>query len=228
MRILKYGITLRRVTRNDIEYIRKRRNEIRDKMEYREYITPEMQEKWFEKINNYNHFYYLIEKENEKIGLISEIVVDREKSILESGLFLFDKKYHNTIYPVLASLILLEVSYYIVGRSNDSYIKILKDNYSAIEYNKALGYELCEGQENVENQLYVLKKRNFEKKAGKLRNAALKATGKDNNTYVIFEDIDFEESHIGQKMEELVKERLDLRPQLSESSNIRSIYWFRV
>lgn len=228
MRIQKYGITLRRVTGNDIEYIRKRRNVIRDKMEYKEYITPEMQEKWFKKINNYNHFYYLIEKENEKIGLISEIVVDRENSILESGLFLFGKKYQNTIYPVLASLILLEVSYYIVGKSNDSYIKILKDNYSAIKYNKALGYELCEGQENADNQLYVLTRENFEKKAGKLRNAALKATGKDVNTYIIFEDIDFEESDIGQKMEELVKKRLDINPELRAFSNIRSIYWFRV
>ena len=115
MKLIKYGLTLKRLTKEDIELLRNWRNSesVNRFMEYREYITPEMQEKWFESINNPNNFYYIIIYNDEKIGLINDKGFDRfGKATSEAGLFIAVDKYKNTFVPVLASLILLEVSFF--------------------------------------------------------------------------------------------------------------------
>ena len=49
MKLEKYGICLEKLTHDKIELVRRWRNhpKIRRYMEFREEITPEMQEKWF-------------------------------------------------------------------------------------------------------------------------------------------------------------------------------------
>jgi len=207
MKLIKYGLTLQRVREEDIEMLRQWRNSdyVREKMEYREYITPEMQKKWFKSIDNPNNFYYIIIYKNEKIGLINEKGYDRygnQKS--ESGLFLKSKEYENTFAPVLASLILIEMNFYFLN-GKESYIRILKDNLKSISYNKSIGYELCENQENIENQLYVLTRESFERKTKKIRKAALRISGNDPYFYLIWEPLDFE-SGIAQNSERIVKD----------------------
>ena len=78
MKFRKYGITLTRLREDDIELVRKWRNSpgIQQYMEYREFITEEMQKKWFESINNLQNFYFIIEYENKKIGLINTSNID--------------------------------------------------------------------------------------------------------------------------------------------------------
>jgi hypothetical protein len=191
MKIIKYGITLRRIVEEDIEFLRQKRNAISPYMEFREYISPEMQKAWFNSINNYDNFYYIIEFRGTKIGLIHENEIDREKGWLNSGMFLFDIQYYNSYIPVLASLILIENSYYYHRNDRDSYIKIMKNNAGSIRYNEALGYVKCPDQEDKENQSYVLKKENFEKKAIKLRRAALSLCDDNKHITLILEKHDF-------------------------------------
>ena len=73
MIVEQYGVTYSRVTEADIELIRHWRNQpfIRDTMQFKEYITPEMQKKWFERINNKYNYYFLIEVDGNKRGLIN-------------------------------------------------------------------------------------------------------------------------------------------------------------
>jgi hypothetical protein len=217
VKVTIYGITLRRITIDDIELVRVKRNEVRAHMEYRAHITPEKQLEWFRSIDNINNFYYIIEHNNEQIGLISEKDISREESGgMESGIFLFDKKYHNSIYPVAASLILIEGGFYLF-KTGDSYIHVLKNNSNAIAYNKTLGYVLCEGQESVENQKYVLTKENFEKKAGKIRKAVLQLCGGDNSTTVVIERHDYKNG-VGQLMEGVMKP-LNVKPDIRENGD---------
>ncbi len=206
MRIYKYGVTLKRITEEDIELLRQWRNseQVRRRMEYREHITPEMQKQWFKSINNYNNFYYLIIYKGEKIGVINEKNIDRDKGTAEAGLFIANEKYYKSYIPLLASLILIETNFYLLG-AKISYIRVLRDNKEGIQYNKSLGYKLCEGQENVENQLYYLTPEEFEKKTGKIRKAASRFTDSQYpNGYVLFEQSDYDLG-IAHEFEKIVK-----------------------
>ena len=109
MLIRMFGITLRRMRLQDIELVREKRNldEVQQFMAYRNYITPEMQLMWFNSINNFDNFYYLIEYQGKTIGLLNDKKMDWQARTSESGLFLWDAEYLNTFVPVLASLVFL-------------------------------------------------------------------------------------------------------------------------
>ncbi|HBI01053.1 MAG TPA: hypothetical protein DDY18_05455, partial [Flavobacterium sp.] len=72
MRIKKFGLTLSRLRRDDIELVRTMRNreDIRNSMEFRDIISSEQQLKWFHSIDNIYNNYFIIESENRKVGLI--------------------------------------------------------------------------------------------------------------------------------------------------------------
>jgi len=193
MKFTKYGVTFKRLSEEDIELLRNWRNspKINQFMEYREYITPEMQRKWFNSVNNLDNFYYIMEYNNEKIGLINNKNSDWDAGISESGIFIWEDKYLNTTVPILASLLLIEAGFYILnGKKN--FIRILKANKRARDFSTSLGYVLCENQENVENQLYVLTKESFEKKGTKVLKAVKTLVSTDNIIYLYFEKQDYE------------------------------------
>jgi RimJ/RimL family protein N-acetyltransferase len=165
-----YGIKLVRIKHEHIELVRHWRNteRIRSFMEYREEITPEMQEAWFNKINNRNHGYFLIEVEGNFIGLINGRDIDWEKKITGSGgIFIWDESWWNTTIPVAAVMLFIETSYLLGLDLN--YVNVLRTNTHAISFNKSLGYELLPGQDDTENQQYILTERSFFEKTKKLR-----------------------------------------------------------
>jgi len=165
-----YGVKLVRLTRNDIELVRQKRNSenISRFMEFREIITPEMQEKWFASVNNpYNHYYIIISNE-QKSGLINGSKVDWEKKETGSGgIFIWDENLWETPAPLAASLLLTDTS--VALGLERTYIKVLRDNPNAIRYNLQLGYELLPGQEEAYNQEYVLHQKNYLEKTKKIR-----------------------------------------------------------
>ncbi|MCX6258934.1 MAG: GNAT family N-acetyltransferase [Bacteroidia bacterium] len=226
MKLVKYGVTLRRLCADDLELLRTWRNSdyVRQFMEYREYISPEMQQKWFETVNNPDNFFYIIEHNNEKIGMINEKNLDRNgKGTTESGILIAYEKYSNTFIPVCASLIMIEISLYLLN-GKESYIRILKDNLRSISYNKKLGYQLCPGQEGIENQQYVLTRKSFEESTRKLRKAASKLSGGDNNLYIIFYREDFE-SGLAQAAGKLL-ETLPIVIQKKTGENGSTVYFY--
>lgn len=165
-----YGIKLVRIKHEHIELVRHWRNteRIRSFMEYREEITPEMQEVWFKKVNNHNHGYFLIEVEGKFIGLINGRDIDWEKKITGSGgIFIWDESWWNTTIPVAAVMLFIETSYRLGLELN--YVTVLRTNTHAISFNKSLGYELMPGQDNVENQQYILTEHSFFEKTRPLR-----------------------------------------------------------
>lgn len=77
--IRDYGVELHQLTEDKIELVRNWRNsdKISRYMEYREYITIEMQKQWFTKINQSdNQFYFIIMVDGKEIGLINIKNVD--------------------------------------------------------------------------------------------------------------------------------------------------------
>lgn len=170
MTLSGYDIELVRLEHNDIELVRNWRNssQINRFMEYREYITTEMQESWFRSIDNIHNNYFIIITKGEKVGLINGSQIDWEKKETKNGgIFIWNVDYWNTLIPLFSSILLTDISF-ILGLER-TYVKILRDNDKAIQFNKQLGYEISEGQGKFENQQYVLTKANYFEKTQRLR-----------------------------------------------------------
>ena len=189
MKLIKYGIILNRLREEDIELVRQWRNspQINQFMEYRGNITPEMQRDWFRSVDNLDNFYFIIEYQGKKIGLINSSHVEWDTVSSEGGIFLWDEQYYETFVPVWASLCLLETTYFVLGAGR-SVIKTLRDNERAKKLNTHLGYELMEGQEEVYNQSYLLTAESFKRHAHKLIKAASLLAGQGTAGHSLFFD----------------------------------------
>jgi RimJ/RimL family protein N-acetyltransferase len=178
MIIRAYGIELERLKRMDIELVRQHRNSLRiaQFMEYRDHITEKMQENWYDSINNIFNLYYIIIFKGKKIGLINGAKIDWDQMVTNSGgIFIWEEEYWNTNIPFSASLLLTDISFNIGFKH--TYIKVLRSNIKAINYNKQMGYKLCEGEEMNENQKYVLDEASYFKKTSEARQALYKIYG---------------------------------------------------
>jgi UDP-4-amino-4,6-dideoxy-N-acetyl-beta-L-altrosamine N-acetyltransferase len=167
-----YGIKLIRLEEKHIEMLRQWRNSphVQNQMEYRNYITEEMQAKWFASIDNENNNYFLIEALGEMIGVISATQIDWVNNITgNGGIFIANEKYIDTDFPARAALLLTDLGFYMGMQKN--YVRILADNKQSIAFNTLIGYELLKGQQDVVNRRYMLTKDNYFKKAAKLREA---------------------------------------------------------
>jgi RimJ/RimL family protein N-acetyltransferase len=223
MKYTQFGVTIIRLKEEDIELVRQWRNspQIVERMEYREYISQEMQSAWFKSISNLKNLYFVIVYQGDKIGLINVKDIDWESRHLESGIFIPDEKFWGTFVPSIVSIMLTQMFFRIFGWDH-FYAHILKDNFRAIQYNKSLGYELCEGQEEKENQLYILKKQTFEAKSKKLVKALTVMSGGD--TSAIYQ---LEPEDLGTELEQFVEDNLPNIPwvtRIEENAQGRFYY----
>ena len=179
MIIEKYGIKLIRLKESDIELLRLKRNStlVNSLMHERNIISPEMQQKWFESINTIYNNYFIIEYNNQKIGLVNGKNSDYEKRQSEGGMFLWEQDYFGTLIPSLCSVIMSDFTF-LINEFEKNYIKILKSNLNAISYNKKLGYVPTKDYlSDEEIEWYILTKEVYLEKMIKLRTAINNVTG---------------------------------------------------
>lgn len=161
--ITKYGVTLRPLTHDKIEMVRQWRNDpkIQQYMEYREEITLEMQEKWFQKINaSGRDFYFIIEYNGDEIGLINMKDFNERMTEGEAGVFIYADKYLNTDIAYRAHIAMFD--YFFENRGLEKFIShILISNVRARRFAQFLGAKLCGNQEGVENQRYETTKEEY-------------------------------------------------------------------
>jgi RimJ/RimL family protein N-acetyltransferase len=191
MLLQKFGLILRRLEQNDIELVRQMRNSesISRFMMYREHITPEMQLKWFKSINNTNNFYFIIEYLGEKIGLVNDKNIDWIRKTSEGGLFIWEERYRNSIIPLLVSVCIIEMAFYVLNWEKSEVI-VLKSNQQAIDYNLRLGFII---QDESENEIVkmVLTRENYELKAKKITEAAITLNQENSDMILTLEPQDF-------------------------------------
>lgn len=146
MIVRQYGVTYHRLQPSHLETLRYWRNQefIRNTMQFREYITPAMQLKWFEKINNKFNYYFLIEHHGRKIGLINCKDTEPDSRVAEGGIFIWQKDYWGTPIPAFASLTLLQAVFEIFKTGEASVATVACDNKRALDFNFMLGYEIKE------------------------------------------------------------------------------------
>lgn len=156
------GIIIERLREKDIELVREWRNSkfVKQYMNYRDFITAEMQKEWFNSINNFNNFYFMISYKGEKVGLGNIKNVNWEKREGEAGIFITKQKLIGSILPVVGSLTLSDIVFQIF-RFNRVLAQIRQDNPRSKKLSKIMGSRLAEGQEGLESQLYYLSPENF-------------------------------------------------------------------
>jgi RimJ/RimL family protein N-acetyltransferase len=191
--ITKYGISLVRLKKEHIEFVRQKRNLafIQEKMLYKKQISSLQQKQWFVSINNKNNLYFLIQYKHQFVGLINGKDVDYEKRTGEGGIFIWDKELWNTYIPVAASLILNDFNF-LLANFEINYAKVLKSNHNAIQYNLAQGYKIIEEQK--EDVVWMqLTRQDYIKNAEKIRRA-IQIVSK-NSDPLSMNDISFEDDN---------------------------------
>lgn len=172
MKFAKYGVTVSRMKEEEIEMVRQWRNDpvVVANYAFREYITPEMQKEWFRSISNERFLYCIIEYKGERIGVINLKNIDWETRTAETGIFIPDMRYHDTPATPIVSYMTTE-SLFNLFDWNTLYGHVLKGNAAVSAFVRQLGYELMPGQEEIENQQYVVTRERFDRRPQRIRNA---------------------------------------------------------
>ncbi len=207
MIIKKYNVTLKRLVQEDIELVRVKRNAtyIKKNMFFQDDITAEMQKKWFESISNIHNYYFIIEYNNQKIGLINGKNIDYSHKTAEGGLFIWEKKYWGSSVAAFASICLIDFTFLILKFERIFY-QVKSKNSHIINFNTHLGYTFHSEDKSADKKIYVLTRDRYFSKAEKLRTAAMRLCR--DFTPLAWEDIYFK--HITKR------DRLDLYSGLPE------------
>lgn len=164
MIVEQYGLRYTRVCEEDLEVLRYWRNQefIRNTMQFKEYITPQMQKAWFQKINNKYNYYFIIEHNNKKIGLINCKDTIPDTKIAEGGIFIWDKAYWGTMIPAFSSLTMLQAIFEHFQSGEESIVTVARNNKVALDFNAMLGYEINQAASNSEYlKLHLSKEKYF-------------------------------------------------------------------
>ena len=143
MIIFNKSVSLIKLEEKDLEKIRIWRNSdhIRQHMDYRQIITPEMQLNWFKNLNNECNYFFVINYQNTSIGLIQIQDINWGTKTASSGLFIGEQKFQGSPIAYLASLPLLDLGFNLLGL-NRIFAKVSKKNSKALEYNQSLGFTI--------------------------------------------------------------------------------------
>lgn len=162
--IESYGIRLVRLTEEKIELVRQWRNnpKISQYMEYREYITVDMQKKWFKKISNDNNFFFLVVVNNKEIGLVDIKDIDYVRNCGESGIFLWDDSFLGKQISYRSLLALHDFAFDTLHLSL-LISHILDNNVRSQKSYMSLGFVLNEKLEGVRLQKYTLTREEHER-----------------------------------------------------------------
>jgi RimJ/RimL family protein N-acetyltransferase len=154
-------ITLTRLDEDSLELLRTWRNtpQISDNMEFRGYISQENQEQWFKNLCTETNYYFIINYQGRKIGLIHLNKFEDENASAHAGLFIAEKEFTGTGISLGASLLILTYAFDEL-KLETIYAKIKRDNLSALKYNSGLGF-VFEKNLNDNFSLYKTNKQDF-------------------------------------------------------------------
>jgi len=173
-----YGIILRRLTVDDIELVRQKRNSdaIRSVMIFQDKISAEQQLKWFSGIDNEFNNYFLIYNANDACGMISGAEINWETMETgNGGIFIWNHELWSTDIPARATFLLTDFSFLIGFKK--TIIRIRKDNEKAAHYNESFGYQKVGSSIDDKAWIYELTSENYARKTDKLRALLLRDNG---------------------------------------------------
>ena len=153
-------IYFEKLSHSKIELLRNWRNQdfVLEQMEYKQFISKEAQEQWFEQIKNNSRFeYYIFGIEKEAVGLVHLGEINKITKSATVGLFIGNASY-------IGTGVAFDASNFIIKRAFEEldletlFAKVKNTNYPAIQYNDFLGFKFLQ-KSNEEFGTYYLKKK---------------------------------------------------------------------
>jgi len=149
----RFGVTIGRLRREEIEILRQRRNDpaVAQFMIFRDEITPAQQEAWFESIDTSRqpagvlprNLYGSIYWQGEMIGLTNLRDIDHDACSGEGGMIIWSAEHQNSLVPFRAALVGTDLAFWGYGFRRMT-ARVLASNKRAIRFNRALGYRFDE------------------------------------------------------------------------------------
>ncbi len=138
-----FGLTLKLVDESTAEQVRLWRNDtqISQFMEFKEYISKEMQQIWLKKIQTSTDLFYIISRDENRIGTIHLSQINPIEKTAEAGIFIGKKNFSGTGITLGASLLLMDFAFNSIQLQR-VFAKINVGNKVAEQYNQLLGFEL--------------------------------------------------------------------------------------
>lgn len=160
----RYGVLLQRLEHKDIEMVRRWRMkpEIVAKMEYRGMITPEMQEIWFQKVNNDHNFYFVSYCRGNPVGLVNLKDYNEVEKVAEGGEFIGEPERTDMFFGLRAALAMYDFGFEHIGLKA-IIVHVLRDNAGAIRLNLMMGFKLQEDEKENYNQKYLVTREQYQK-----------------------------------------------------------------
>jgi UDP-4-amino-4,6-dideoxy-N-acetyl-beta-L-altrosamine N-acetyltransferase len=149
MHISKYGIDLTPLDSEELELVRTWRNDpaVADHMFFQEEISPEMQETWFDSLDDSN-LYWMIVHNGNRIGVINVKNIDWTDRTGEAGIFIGEASYRNSPVCMMAIAAMMDV-FFDYFDFTELRASIKKGNENALDFNQKLGYEVVSETENA-------------------------------------------------------------------------------
>lgn len=171
LRLERYGVVLRQIGPDDIEQVRLWRNdpEVARYMAFRDHITPEMQQRWYEGVTRRGDLYFIIQRDDKDIGVSNLKDIDLSKKDAEAGIFIVNQDMRNSLVPYLVNFCLFDFAFDDLGLQL-TWAHILDDNIRAIRFNKSLGFQATkELQDGTSNRKYFLEKSMYFNSSAKIK-----------------------------------------------------------
>jgi UDP-4-amino-4,6-dideoxy-N-acetyl-beta-L-altrosamine N-acetyltransferase len=143
MRFVRFGITLERLDRGDLELVRQWRNSdwVRPFMRFQQVVTPDEQTRWFARLDPSRDWYFCAHTGASPFGLFHVKAIDWTRKVGEAGGFVGSPQFIGRPEPALATLALMDFAFSILR------LRELEAQYRTslpriARFNKQLGYEV--------------------------------------------------------------------------------------
>ena len=163
MILKQYGITYKQLSADYLEMLRGWRNapEVTQFMQIRAFITPEMQLKWFNSINNACNYYFIINAEGKDVGLVHCKNINQNEKNGEIGIFISDIQFKKSKVFLYASMTILNFSFNCLNLEKVN-AKVIDSNESFLKIINKLNFELTNNkEEDIKSQIFSLSKENY-------------------------------------------------------------------
>ena len=133
-------IKLKPVDRDDIEFMRRIRNENRNFFISRQILSRKDQQRWFENYRKKdNDFTYIFKKADKRLGVGSIYNINNNKRNANIGRFVIDKTFQNQGYGKILLRKIEQIGFDKMGMETLN-LEVLSDNISAIKLYKQAGF----------------------------------------------------------------------------------------
>ncbi len=143
MHYTRFGVTLERLRRQDIDLVRQWRNSdvVLPYMRYRKFIHPAEQIRWFEALDPVKNWYFVAHAREVPFAMFHIRDIDRANGCGESGGFVGHRSFIGRPEPARATLALMDFAFLLLQ------LKSLQAHYNSqlqrvARFNERLGYQI--------------------------------------------------------------------------------------